>query len=48
VTPRRGAAGGRWRRLTILGAIARDGLLAAMTVADATSAAVFLAFLDAC
>ena len=38
--------GGRWRRLTILGAIARDGLVGVMTVAAATSAAVFLAFLQ--
>jgi transposase len=38
--------GGHWRRLTILGAIARDGLVAAMTVAAATSTAVFLAFLE--
>ena len=38
--------GGRWRRLTILGAIARDGLVAVMTVAAATSTAVFLAFLE--
>ena len=38
--------GGRWRRLTILGAIARDGLVAVMTVAAATSTAVFLAFVE--
>ena len=38
--------GGRWRRLTILGAIARDGLVAVMAVAAATSTAVFLAFLE--
>jgi transposase len=38
--------GGHWRRLTILGAIARDGLVAAMTVAAATSTAVFVAFLE--
>src|SRR4029453_15763087 len=38
--------GGHWRRLTILGAIARDGLVAVMTVAAATSTAVFLAFLE--
>ena len=38
--------GGRWQRLTILGAIARDGLIAVMTAAAATSTAVFLAFLE--
>jgi transposase len=38
--------GGHWRRLTILGAIARDGLVAVMTVAAATSTAVFLAFVE--
>jgi hypothetical protein len=35
--------GGHWRRLTILGAIARDGMVAVMTVAAATSTAVFVA-----
>jgi transposase len=38
--------GGHWRRLTMLGAIARDGLVAVMTIAAATSTAVFLAFLE--
>jgi hypothetical protein len=38
--------GGRWRRLTILGAIACDGLVAVMTVAAATSTAVVLAFVE--
>jgi transposase len=38
--------GGNWRRLTILGALARDGLVAVMTVAAATSTAVFLAFVE--
>jgi transposase len=38
--------GGNWRRLTILGALARTGLVAAMTVAAATSTAVFLAFIE--
>ncbi len=37
--------GGHWKRLTILGAIARDGLVAVMSIAAATSTAVFLAFL---
>jgi transposase len=39
--------GGNWRRLTILGALARTGLVAVMTVAAATSTAVFLAFIEA-
>jgi transposase len=38
--------GGHWRRLTILGALARDGLIAAMTVAAATTTQVFLAFVE--
>ena len=38
--------GGPWKRLTILGAIARDGLVAVMSIAAATSTAVFLAFLQ--
>ena len=41
-----GFAGGHWRRLTVLGAIARDGLVAVMTIAAATSTAVFLAFIE--
>ena len=38
------APGGHWRRLTLIGALAWDGICAAMTVAGATSSAVFLAF----
>jgi transposase len=38
--------GGHWRRLTILGAIACNGMIAVMTVAAATSTAVFLAFIE--
>lgn len=38
--------GGHWRRLTLLGALARDGLVAVMTATRATSTAVFLAFLQ--
>lgn len=38
--------GGHWRRLTILGAIALDGMVAAMTVTAATSTAVFGAFVE--
>jgi transposase len=37
---------GGWKRLTILGAIAVDGLVAAMTVAAATTTQVFLAFVE--
>jgi transposase len=37
---------GRWRRLTVLGALAIDGVLAAMSVAAATSTRVFLAFVE--
>ena len=38
------APAGRWERLTLIGALAPDGICAAMTVAAGTSAAVFLAF----
>src|SRR5918997_4456172 len=38
--------GGTWRRPTILGAMARDGSVAVMTVAAATSTAVFLACVE--
>ena len=38
--------GGHRQRLTILGAIAQDGLVAVMTIAAVTSTAVFLAFLE--
>ena len=40
------APAGRWRRLTVLGALGADGVAAAMTVEAATDTAVFLAFLD--
>jgi len=40
------APGGHWKRLTILGALAADGLVAAMTVAAATTTQVFLAFVE--
>ena len=39
------APGGRWQRLTLIGALALDGLCAAMTVAGATTTAVFHAFI---
>ena len=38
------APGGHWRRLTLIGALALNGICAAMTVTGATSTAVFLAF----
>jgi transposase len=37
---------GRWRRLTVLGALALDGVIGAMSVAAATSTRVFLAFVE--
>jgi transposase len=37
---------GRWERLTVLGALATDGMVAAMSIAAATSTAVFLAFVE--
>ena len=40
------APGGHWKRLTILGALAADGLVAVMTVAAATTTQVFLAFVE--
>ena len=40
------APAGRWRRLTVLGALAADGVAAAMTIERATDTAVFTAFLD--
>ena len=40
------APAGRWRRLTVLGALAADGVAAAMTIERATDTAVFAAFLD--
>jgi transposase len=37
---------GRWRRLTLIGALGRGGLAAMMSVAAATSTAVFKAFVE--
>jgi transposase len=37
---------GRWERLTVIGALALDGMVAAMSIAAATSTAVFLAFVE--
>jgi transposase len=38
--------GGHWERLTVIGALGRDGVLASMSIAAATSGAVFLAFVE--
>jgi transposase len=38
--------GGRWERLTVIGALALDGLVASRSVAAATGTAVFLAFAE--
>ena len=37
---------GSWRRLTVLGALALDGVIGAMSVAAATGTRVFLAFVE--
>ncbi len=37
---------GRWERLTVLGALSVDGIVAALSVEAATDEAVFLAYLD--
>jgi transposase len=37
---------GRWRRLTVVGALAGEGVVAAMSIAAATSTRVFLAFVQ--
>jgi transposase len=37
---------GRWERLSVIGALAPDGAVAAMSIAAATSTAVFLAFAE--
>ena len=42
-----GAAPGGWRRLTVLGALSSEGMVAAMSIAAATTTQVFLAFLQA-
>ena len=39
------APAGRWERLTVLGALGHEGIVAAMGVEDATGAAVFHAYL---
>lgn len=42
-----GSAPGGWRRLTVLGALSGEGMVAAMSIAAATTTRVFLAFLEA-
>ena len=37
---------GQWERLTVLGALGLEGVVASMSIAAATTAAVFLAFLE--
>ena len=37
---------GHWRRLTVIGALAMDGVVASMSIAAATSTTVFLAFVE--
>jgi transposase len=37
---------GHWKRLTVLGALTAEGVLAAMSIAAATSTRVFLAFVE--
>jgi transposase len=38
--------GGHWERLTVIGALALDGVVAAMSIPAATGTAVFLAFAE--
>jgi transposase len=42
------AAQGRWKILTILGAMSTRGMIATMTIEEATDADIFLAYLDQC
>jgi hypothetical protein len=37
---------GQWERLTVLGALGLEGVVASMSIAAATTGAVFLAFLE--
>lgn len=37
---------GHWKRLTVIGALARDGVVACMSIAAATNTAVFKAFVE--
>ncbi len=38
--------GGHWERLTVIGALGLEGVVASMSIAAATTAAVFLAFVE--
>lgn len=38
--------GGRRERLTVIGALTRDGVIASMSIAAATTTSVFLAFVE--
>ena len=38
--------GGHWERLTVLGALGLEGVIASMSIAAATTGAVFLAFVE--
>ena len=38
--------GGHWKIMTILGAMSMDGMIAAMTIEEATDADIFLAFVQ--
>ncbi|MEK0086187.1 transposase [Benzoatithermus flavus] len=40
------APGGRWERVTILGALGLEGLVGTMSIAAATDGTVFLAYLE--
>ena len=37
---------GQWERLTVIGALGLEGVLASMSIAAATTGAVFLAFIE--
>lgn len=38
--------GGHWKRLTVIGALTLDGVVASMSIAAATTTSVFLAFVE--
>jgi transposase len=43
-----GTPDGRWKMLTILGALSTGGVVATMTIEEATDGDIFLAYLDHC
>jgi len=43
-----GTPDGRWKMLTILGALSMRGMIASMTIEEATDGDIFLAYLDHC